>query len=36
MSFGSGSALAILVFVYLMLISVFFQKVLGAKKGRTI
>lgn len=36
MSFGSGSALAVMMFVYLMLISVFFQTILGAKKGRAI
>ncbi len=36
MNFGSGSALAIITFAYLMLISFFFQKVLGTKKERAI
>jgi multiple sugar transport system permease protein len=36
MNFGGGSALAIIMFAYLMFISFIFQKVLGAKRGRTI
>jgi ABC-type sugar transport system permease subunit len=36
LNFGSGSALAVFMFAYLMILSFFFVKVFGAKTGRAI